>query len=1178
MNKLPVIQGSGKGAGGSVRSPVEDPNTIRSRALARFVDLLSIGPMQGFVHNGNILTDCILEDIGQPSISGGGLVFDPAKFVFDGDVVVAFKSASGSPVPIFGDSSGYPTSAQLDALIEGDGTGAVVKVVTYTALEHPTGKVKGLKVTAAGTGYTTVKVRIPPVVGLAIFFDDIPLQRPDTLAFNFRNVKLQYRLGHDDQSPMTGFEFVEEIVEGSESGGPIEYKDSLGPTGEHDSNEPAWSVVLTNKEFDRLVITLGLREGFYIQNPTNGDISAVRGNDVVRYRIDYQYSDGSGYGSHKHLFGAGIFTFEGKTMSAAQKTIEATLFKNPNASQHNWKINFYRLSVDDDDPSYSNPSTRHTKFWVEQVVGVTDVKLRYPNCALVGIEIEADQFSRIPKRSYRVRLQIVQVPSNYFPAGSIRADGTKRVLAEYNRRVNEDGSIEEVRDSEGRIVEQTWDGTFYDSWTSNPAWVFYAVCTDRNIGLGEYMTGANKWSLYKIGRYCDQGVSSGYSNGAFGFTEPRFTCNTVIQSEVDAHKFLSDLAASFRCLMYWATGTMWAVQEAPTKVSHIFTSANIVGGVVVYAGSDRKVRHTVAIVYFNDPDDGFKLKPAIYEDYAGILRYGRRVVEVTRFACSSRGEARRHAIYIVKSETNLTEAPTFKVGAIGALLRPGMVVGLHDEKRSQLRYAGRIVGLSHDAEGRSVILLDRRIPDDQLPANIPNTSYRFYCNKPAAYVPASAVASLADVEAAVRAQLTEDYTVLSFGLQADGNTSVTIAGVLPPEVVPNCVWGLKNPSVQPQLIRLLGVAEDKNVRQQYELSGIEFSNALFDAIDKDAPYSEPPITYDTSAWKVPNAPTNLRLHVNSKSEQGILVYTLTVSWSPASQGYAKEFQVWVQKGLGNYQQRTVTGNTSIDIRLEEPDNYCVRVYAVGVSGSRSSAAESCTIVGTVSGANEELISGLELEGQANDTEFLGSDASFDWRVNWSGASSELHTEIPPILPPGVQDYIVVVQDPTTGNEVYRQTVGESRFVFTLEKNLGSVGGPHRDFIFAVQARTIDGAVSLQTKIRVANVTPPVPSCTVEADDMEQILVKFTSPAPVRDFGGYRIWRSTTLGFTPDESNLAYDGPLNSVYFEALAGTTYYFRVAAYDVFSRNTMDCLLSSEYSATGFRRSADSVFNHIQ
>ena len=114
-------------------------------------------------------------------------------------------------------------------------------------------------------------------------------------------------------------------------------------------------------------------------------------------------------------------------------------------------------------------------------------------------------------------------------------------------------------------VDQDWNGSFYQSWCNNPAWVFNDLVTNKIYGLGNYLDQdqVNKWELYQIGRYCDELVPAGIPasdfatlfttndsnyipSGATGEHEPRFSSNLVINGKEEAYKVLNDVVSIFR--------------------------------------------------------------------------------------------------------------------------------------------------------------------------------------------------------------------------------------------------------------------------------------------------------------------------------------------------------------------------------------------------------------------------------------------------------------------------------------------------------------------------------------------------------------------------------------------------------------------------------------------------------
>jgi hypothetical protein len=116
----------------------------------------------------------------------------------------------------------------------------------------------------------------------------------------------------------------------------------------------------------------------------------------------------------------------------------------------------------------------------------------------------------------------------------------------------------------------------------------------------------------------------------------------------------------------------------------------------------------------------------------------------------------------------------------------------------------------------------------------------------------------------------------------------------------------------------------------------------------------------------------------------------------------------------------------------------------------------------------------------------------------------------------------------------------------------------------VRCRDANNRLSAPTEVTVSNPAPAaiVPTITpaLGANRISYLL-------PVdADFSGVLIWRSTTSGFTPAQANLIHDGS-DSVYIDnAIAvGTTYFYRLAAYDAFGKplDGVGLNLSSQFSA---------------
>ena len=457
----------------------------------------------------------------------------------------------------------------------------------------------------------------------SIYLDSTPLQNSDGSS-NFQYVTVDTRSGTQDQSYIPGFPSVENEVT---VGVPLEF-----------GNPVVRSVSGAELSAVRVRLALG---GLVKTNTENGD----RTGSSVSYAIDIA-TDGGAFST--------VLTnaFTGKTTTQYERSHRIDL---PAGSQ--WQVRIRRLTPDSTSDTLVNPTS------VLSLTEIIDAKLRYPNSALVAIEVDAQDFQNIPTRSYNVYGRIIKVPANYDPDARTYAT------------------------SGPGTTNGIWNGTFKSAWTNNPAWIFYDIVTNDRFGLGNHIPAAwvDVWNLYQIAQYCDAPVSDG-----MGGMEPRFTCNVYMQTRTDAYKVLQDIASVFRGISYYSVGQMVASADMPKTVSVAYTNADTVDGKFSYEGSARKVRHTVALVSWSDQTDFGRQKVERVEYRPGLIRYGIQETEVTAIGCTSRGQAQRIGNHILVSENIETETVTFKVGLAGILVSPGDVFNVSNSNRAGKRMGGRI--------------------------------------------------------------------------------------------------------------------------------------------------------------------------------------------------------------------------------------------------------------------------------------------------------------------------------------------------------------------------------------------------------------------------------------------------------------------------------------------------------
>lgn len=477
---------------------------------------------------------------------------------------------------------------------------------------------------APNTLRSTSKARIidalceGPIVGLAngaesIFLDDTPL-RDENGDYNFQGVTVHTRDGEPDQAHIAGFPVIEAANDVS--------AEVLADT----------PVVRTvgNLDADAVRVTIQIPALTY-QNKENGDLLGTS----VSVAIDV--SDAGGAWSEQRRD-----TIKGKTTSPYQRTYRIDL-----TGAGPWDVRVRRLTADSD-----SATLRNQTYWATYTE-VIDAKLSYPDTALVGLEVDAQQFgNQIPKRSYDIKGLVVRVPSNYNPA---------------------------TREYVGM-----WDGSFKLAWSDNPAWCFLDLATSERYGAG--MESVDKWALYQIAQYCDELVPNGY-----GADEPRFTFNTVLASREEAISALNTLASAFRGMTYWGANTVMPVADMPSDPVKLVTPANVIDGEFEYSGTALKARHSVALVSWNDPDDNYRLQVEVVEDADAIQRFGWKQLDVTAVGCTSRGQAHRLGQWMLASERAETETVSYAAGVDHADVRPGDLISLSDPTTAGARLGGRIV-------------------------------------------------------------------------------------------------------------------------------------------------------------------------------------------------------------------------------------------------------------------------------------------------------------------------------------------------------------------------------------------------------------------------------------------------------------------------------------------------------
>jgi predicted phage tail protein len=453
----------------------------------------------------------------------------------------------------------------------------------------------------------------------SIFIDNTPLQNADG-TYNFQNVTIATRNGTQNQTYIPGTSDVEdEKAVGVE----VQYASPVVRT-----------ITDTSVNAARITITVPQLQTF----TNEGDVLGSQ----VGLRIYVQYN-GGGYNL------AVTDTISGRTGDAYQRDYLINL-----ASTYPIDIKIERDRPDSTDPKVVNAFN-----WTSYTE-IIYAKLRYPNSALVWTRIDAEQFNRIPSRSYLIRGIKVIIPSN------ATVDSTT-----------------------GRLIYAgIWNGTFGAAqWCSDPAWILWDLLTSTRYGFGDHIEAAqlDKFAFYAASQYCSELVPDG-----FGGQEPRFSCNVNIQTAEDAYKLINDMCSVMRVMPYWSTGALTISQDKPADTAYLFTLANVTEEGFSYQGGSRKTRPTVCVASYLDLNSR-DIAYEVVEDAEAIQKYGVVKTEISAFACTSRGQAYRIGEWLLYSERYESEIISFTASIdAGVLVRPGQIIEVADPVKAGARRGGRI--------------------------------------------------------------------------------------------------------------------------------------------------------------------------------------------------------------------------------------------------------------------------------------------------------------------------------------------------------------------------------------------------------------------------------------------------------------------------------------------------------
>ncbi|EAX7760595.1 host specificity protein J, partial [Salmonella enterica] len=679
-----------------------------------------------------------------------------------------------------------------------------------------------------------------PVNGMqSILVNNTPLVDADG-NYNIHGVTVVYRLGEHPQTALEGFE-----DSGAETLMGVELK--------HDN---PITRTITSKEIDRLRFTFGVQS--LVESNDEGDQNESSVNMQIQFQINGVWQ------LVKDIY------IHGKTTTQFLASVVVS-----NLPPRPFNMRMVRTTDD------STTSMLQNKTLWSSYTEIIDIKQTYPNTAVVGLQVDAEQFgSQQVTVNYHLEGRTVLVPSNYDPVS--------------------------------RTYAGLWDGTFKPAYTNNPAWCVLDLLTHPRYGMGQRIgiSDVDKWALYAISQYCDQMVPDG-----FGGMEPRMRCNAWLTTQRKAHDVLADFCSVMRCMPVWNGQKMTFVQDRPADRAWTYTNSNVVGGQFKYSFSALKERHNAVEVRYVDPMNGWKTSTELVEDHEAQVRYGRNVLKMDAFGCTSRGQAHRMGLWAIQTELLETQTVDFSVGAEGLRHTVGDLFEICDNDYAGASVSGRIVAV--DVAART-LTLDREIE-----------------------IPEHGAATLSSVGS--------DGLPVIMKVMSHAEPDKITVDVLPEGIAPGGVWGLKLPALRRRLFRCVVIREGENgtygitaVQHVPEKEAIVDNGAHFDlqsgTLNGVIPPAVQHLTVDTSTdsslyqakatWDTPRVIKGvrfiLRLTVGAGTDDDPVRLVTTVTTSETEFTFHElpygHYTLKVS-AINGYGQQGDPASVEFDIDLPEPPDF-----------------------------------------------------------------------------------------------------------------------------------------------------------------------------------------------------------------------------------------------------------------
>ena len=697
-----------------------------------------------------------------------------------------------------------------------------------------------------------------------VFLNQTPLMNPNGEE-NFQNVSIAFKNGASDQ---TAIPQIPETL-------------NTVPVGVAVTKSSSVSRATSSTPFNilRIAIQFPALQKFEI----NGDISGTE----VEINIKLTGATGT------------VFTpitgdkISGKATSPYIKEYEITFGATTPFADSNFPLTITVERVTDDSTESKLQNATNFLSFTEVL---TDNRA-YQGFAYVALRFNAQEFQSFPTRKYRVKGTKIKVPH-----------GTT-IDSDNGRVIYPDG--------------YTFNGTFKTDkeWCSDPSWILYDILTtDKGFGGTDGLIDEDTldvFSFYSASAYASELITDPITET----TEPRFSCNVILNQRMDAYTLINDLCSIMNAMPFYGVGTLQIAQDRPTNTAtntsdpvYIFTNANVTANGFTYQGTGQRTKFTeVEVSYFDNDTQQINYELITTDQITtlsdAVSKFGRTRKTLKTFACTSRGQANRLGRWFLYSNLRECEVVSFTTTIeAGVVIRPSAIIGIADSMRAGIRRGGRI----NTGSSTTQIIVDDENNTDLTTEN-----------------------------AATLSVILQDGTMESRSISAISGKTITVSSAFSSVPQANSIWAIENTTTEFQTYRVLSINESNYC--EYQITATIHDTNKYTQVEDPTVAADPrniiTLLDEKPSPSNPNAVEQIVV-LNNRA-----VSKIFVSWEPVLG--VKEYLVEFQYENDNPERQRVA-RPSFELFESRLGTYTFKIKsynALGVLSSTTSSIDSFQAVG-----------------------------------------------------------------------------------------------------------------------------------------------------------------------------------------------------------------------------------------